>query len=152
MAAGRVLKRVVVFGIVILVLGLGSGIAYLYVSHPRDEGNFLRRVERHWNDDLKAYVDQTPARVVSEGDRACEWLAEQDWVLPDFSGDVAADVTGVGLLARFTQETRGEERLSFDEYQGRITRFIGLAAWQDLCGVTFELRHTHHPFRTLRRD
>ena len=145
-AAQVVLRRIAVLGVAGLLVAVGGGIGFLYASHPRDEAGFLRSVQGSWNDELRTFVDQSPEQVVSEGDRACEWLAKQSWAAPDLVGDVSGDVTGVALLARFAEETRGEERLPFSEYRGRMTRYIGLAAWRDLCGVTFELRHTHHLF------
>jgi hypothetical protein len=139
-------RRMAVLTLVALVIAVGAGTAYLHYSHPRDEDSFLASMQDSWNGELRRFVSHSPEQVVSEGDRACDWLTRQRWVRPDLSGDTSGDVTGVALLARYAQDTRGDERLAFSQYRERMVRYIGHLAWQHLCGVAFELRHTHHPF------
>ena len=138
-------RRILGIGFAAVVVAVGLGVGILYASHPRDEPAFLRAMENSWNKELRTSIEKSPEQVVGEGDRSCAWLEGQRWAVPDLSGDVSGDVTGDDLLTRYSRETRGDERLSFSAHRDRMVRYIAFTAWRDLCGVTFELRHTHHP-------
>ncbi len=137
--------KMLAMGFVALLFAVCIGAGFLYGSHPRNEAAFLGRMQDSWNDELRMFIDESPKQVVREGDRACEWLHQQSWAVPDLGGDISGDVTGGELLTRYSRETRGQGHLKFSEHQGRMTRYIALTAWLHLCGAEFELRHTHHP-------
>jgi len=127
-------------------------VAGLYITHPRDEDQFMAAMSRSdYPEDWQKFVaEQGEAFFLAEGDRACRWLSDQS--VAGFSTSDAASLHA--RMDRYLDETSNVDpawKLPHTNFNGR--RLVASAGWNNLCEATLLVHQPYNPWRdTSSRD
>lgn len=120
-------------------------VAGIYITHPRNEGRFMAAMERaDFPDDWQAFVaDRGEDFLLTEGDRACDWLSDQSFALLNGSDSVSLQ----NRMNRYLDETSNVNAawvLSETTFDGR--RLAAAAGWNYLCEATLLVHQPYNVF------
>jgi hypothetical protein len=117
-------------------------VAGIYATHPRSENAFIGELHdssfpRVW----AAFVDQHDDDfLITEGDRACNWLSAQPMALTRSSSRYEMG----NVMDRYLTETQEDPDWQFGDFAAR--RVVAAAAWNHLCEATLLMHRPYHPF------
>lgn len=126
-------------------------VAGLYITHPRDEDQFMAAMNRSdFPDDWQAFVDdQGEAFFLDEGDRACRWLSDQS--VAGLSGNDSVSLHN--RMDRYLDETSNVDpawELPNTDFEGR--RLVAAAGWNNLCEATLLVHQPYNPWNDPAGD
>ncbi len=144
----RLVLLVVVPTLVVAVAG-AAWVFNVKYTHPRNADAFIERLDNTYpadlcqkgtkacNEPVSSFAPIEDEFLIAEGDRACDWLAEQPY--PWLSQDPRFALRG--LVARYKKENPAARN---DWTRGRLRPadrdVVVTQAWDDLCGAEWTLR------------
>jgi hypothetical protein len=129
---GMVVK-VVLVGVLVGAVVLAGVVGAVFVTHPRNEGAYLRYVHRFGDDNgrhAKGPV-ATDAQLLAAGDRACTWLKHRQPALWRYGPD--HEINSLG--GRYEKQRSTADRA--------LPRSVVPGAWEHLCPAVKELVGPH---------
>jgi hypothetical protein len=139
-------RWIVTWVVAALVLLPVAFVAGIFVTHPRDEAQFIGELNNaSFPQVWTSFVDSHDADfLIYEGDRACTWLSSQPYGL--LRSAQKYQLTDV--LDRYLAETKQDDEWTIgDNFAGR--RVVATSAWNHLCAAT---RLVHQPYRPFGGD
>lgn len=133
----RVLGLVQLLGVAVLVCALlvGAFVAGVFITHPRDEVQFVHYVRKYGDyDGKRARTSATDDQLVAAGDRACDWLRKQKPAL--WRDDPAHTINGLYPVYR----------KSSDRDDRKLPEAVVPGAWRELCPAVKVLIEPHRPW------
>jgi hypothetical protein len=118
-------------------------VAGIYATHPRDESAFVGTLHNAsfpdvWTTFVDAHDDKF---LITEGDRACEWLKAQPMALTRTSPRFEM----ANVLDRYLTETQeNRDWIVGEGFAAR--RLVAVAAWNNLCEATLLMHRPYRPF------
>lgn len=142
------MKRAVaiVGGLAVIAALIGAGwIVNVYRTHPRNESGYIAYLQTYGIDNTPTAHLPARALLITEGDRACDWLGGQTWALWRTTPQYRIG----NLELRYTGEVDGRQT-GWGSTPDRAS--ITSAAWNYLCPATLELRKPHFIFSDPHPD